>query len=81
MTGVSLPPNGRPWMVGTYWPTATFYQALAERRTASGWQQVPVGHTTFEGVAALSDGGAWAVGAAIYHWDGTAWTQVVAPAP
>jgi len=79
VTGVSLPPTGRPWMVGTYWPTATFFQALAERRTSSGWQQVPVGHTTFEGVAALSDSDAWAVGAAIYRWNGSSWNQVVAP--
>lgn len=63
-------------MVGTYWPTATFNLALAEQFTRSGWRQVPVGHSSFDGVAAVADDDAWAVGEAIYHWDGSAWTLV-----
>jgi hypothetical protein len=80
VTSVSALPGGRAWMVGSFWPDALTGKPLTERLAGDRGTVVRApGQASLEGVAAVAPDDVWAVGSAIYHWDGVAWRIVVGP--
>ncbi|HJP66109.1 MAG TPA: hypothetical protein VKA30_07390, partial [Actinomycetota bacterium] len=78
VNGVSALPTGEAWMVGYYFPDAFTQKPLTEHFGRRGWKVVPApGLASLDGVAMLSSSNVWAVGSAIYHWDGASWAIVV----
>jgi hypothetical protein len=65
-------------MVGYYFPDAFTQKPLTEHFRRSGWGVVTApGVASLDGVAAITSTSVWAVGSAIYHWNGSAWSVVV----
>ena len=97
LLGVTALPDGTAWAVGDYVLSGGgSSRTLIEHWDGSHWSVVPSpspGHqeNLLYGVAATSDGSAWAVGARegpggtfrtlIEHWNGSAWTTVPSPDP
>jgi len=98
LNGVSVSSATDAWAVGDYFNGAGITQTLTEHWNGTTWKRVPSPNpggasrfSTFNGVAAVSATGAWAVGdysssanadeTLIEHWNGAAWKQVPSPDP
>jgi hypothetical protein len=96
LNSVAALPSGEAWAVG-YHDSGNAPAMVAYHFNGAAWRpaqtQKPAGSAgnALNGVAAVSDGSAWAVGTSyrhgrpartlIEHWNGTGWTQVPSPSP
>jgi hypothetical protein len=96
LLAVSMPMPGKAWAVGYYVDGHFRQKTLVQHFDGSTWSVIPSPSPGAEqnilyGVAALSDGDAWAVGAEqdvtglwhtlTEHWDGSQWSVVPAVDP
>ena len=97
LLGVAALPDGTAWAVGDYVLSGGgASRTLIEHWNGTAWSVVPspspgADENILYGVAATSDGSAWAVGAQagrggvfrtlIEHWNGSAWAAVRSPDP